>query len=496
MRARRWAWPLLILAALAVAYARGFQGQFLFDDYSSLVDNPAIRRLWPLSQAVTTAPEIALAQRPVAAYTFALNYALHGLEVRGYHAVNLGLHALCALLAFGILRRLLAQLNPPLRDAATPLAGMTALLWGIHPLLTESVMYVVQRTELLMAACLLGTLYCVVRRAAPGASPIWSAGAVASCALGMGSKESMVVAPLVAGMIDATLLTGSWRLTWQRRPYLYVGLAATWLVVAALVAQGARTTTAGFGVQGLSPWRYALTQAEVWWHYLRLVFWPQPLIVDYGDWPWAHGPRAWAAASAILGLLALTLHALRRRRLWAPAAAWVLLTLAPTSSVLPILTEPAAERRMYLPLLAIIVALVVFSWQRLAGQPAGRRRLAAGVLALAVLGLMTLTLMRVEVYRSEERLLRDLLHWRPQNARAHYNLGVLLAEQERYAEASEAFRAALHWRPHYAAAHSNLAAALMLLGDRAEALAHYRTAHALQPQLLQAQRGLEALQAP
>jgi hypothetical protein len=96
------------------------------------------------------------------------------ISVRGYHVFNLIVHLLGALVLFGIARRTLLQ--PALRarfgSAATPLALAVALLWAVHPLLTESVTYVIQRAESLMGLCYLLTLYCFIRGAlSPGADP-------------------------------------------------------------------------------------------------------------------------------------------------------------------------------------------------------------------------------------------------------------------------------------------------------------------------------------
>ena len=107
--------------------------------------------------------------RPLVGFTLAVNYAIGGLEPWGYHAVNLAVHILAALVLFGLVRRTLP--NPRLREriggAATALALVVALLWLLHPLQTESVTYVSQRAEALMGLFYLLTLYCTARACAP-----------------------------------------------------------------------------------------------------------------------------------------------------------------------------------------------------------------------------------------------------------------------------------------------------------------------------------------
>jgi len=307
--------PLLLIAAGLAVYYNSFDGASFFDDHPSIRDNPRIRRLWPLWEAMSWPVPGAIHGRPVAALSLAINYALGGLRVWGYHAFNVTIHILASLALFGIVRRTL--IGTRFRDRVGPdapwLAMAVALIWLVHPLQTESVDYIVQRTEGLMGFFLL-TLYCVVRGAASSRQRGWYAGAVISCALGMGSKEVMAVAPLTVLLYDRAFLARSFREALRVRAALYAGLAGSWLVPAALVASGAHGESAGFGLS-VTPWEYARTQAGVMIiHYLRLSFWPRPLVVDYYDWPVARTAAVVVPAGAlVIGLLAATLWAARRR---------------------------------------------------------------------------------------------------------------------------------------------------------------------------------------
>ena len=101
-----------MLSALA-AYSNSFSGVFVNDDQSSIVDNPTIRHLWPIG-GVLSPPSNGetVTARPLLNLSFAINYALGGTKVWGYHVTNLGIHILAALLLFGILRRTLAAARP------------------------------------------------------------------------------------------------------------------------------------------------------------------------------------------------------------------------------------------------------------------------------------------------------------------------------------------------------------------------------------------------
>ena len=158
----------LVLAVIA-AYANSFDGAFVFDDFPAIVENPNVRTLWPLSSSLDAPPEVTTAGRPVAAFSFAVSYALSGgYDTWMFHAMNVAIHAFAVLALFGIVRRTL--LTPPLAPRfpkqSTTLAFVVALLWAVHPLHTQAVTYIVQRVESLMGLFLLLTLYCAIRAAA------------------------------------------------------------------------------------------------------------------------------------------------------------------------------------------------------------------------------------------------------------------------------------------------------------------------------------------
>ena len=165
---------LLLLVAVA-AYHNSFTGPFIFDDAIWINENSNIRHLWPIGAVLFPPDATVVGGRPVVSLTLALNYALGGLNVWGYHAFNLVIHILAAWTLFGVLRRtlILPRLRERFGSAATPLALAAAILWMIHPLQTESVTYVIQRTEALMGLFYLLVLYGVIRGATWGGSRWW-----------------------------------------------------------------------------------------------------------------------------------------------------------------------------------------------------------------------------------------------------------------------------------------------------------------------------------
>jgi hypothetical protein len=479
--AARWL-PLAIAALGALAYANALSGPFLFDDQNSIVGNPQIRQLWPLSEPLSPPRDTPVAGRPLVNLSFALNYAADGLDVGGYHVVNIAIHILVALTLFGIVGRTLrATHGSPLHPTAT--AFFCAAVWMLHPLTSEPVNYLTQRTESLMALCYLLTLYCAIRG--------WTVTAIAACAAGMLCKESMVTAPLMVVLYDRLFVFSSFREAFRARRALYAGLAATWLLLAAVMATRPRTSV-GFGGPA-TPWAYLLNQLELIARYLWLTIWPRALVLDYGL------PRpltladVWPQALLVVALGVAAVVALVR---WPRAgflAAWFFVTLGPTSSIVPIQTEVGAERRMYLPLMALVV-LAVVGVSRVAarkgppyesvvapnasvvGRALTARQIGIGLVVCLLLG--TGTILRNREYRSRLSIAQTIVDRWP-SGRGYFLLGSELVDAGRNQEALVPLRASAR---DYPGAHFALGTELLAAGKVDEAIVELEEFLRLRPE--------------
>jgi tetratricopeptide (TPR) repeat protein len=471
------AWPYLVLLATAglLTFGNSFNNTFVHDDVG-MPTTPALQHVSTTWEATYVRPGAPFTGRPVVALSLTLNHAANDFDPRGYHVVNTLLHVMCALALFGVIRRTLR--GERLRDRFSAHADLVAcaasLLWLVHPLQTEVVNYISQRTESLMALFYLLTLYCAIRarqRSGPrpkGRAYVWTACAIVACALGMMSKESMVTAPVTVLLYDWAFAgaddRGGRRGWWQGRVPLYVGLAATWVVLGALMAGAPRGETVG-AASGVSAQMYALNQAVIVLHYLRLVVWPVGLAVDYGPTL----PISFADAALAISVLAIVAVAAVVTFLRNPplgfAALWFFITLAPSSSIVPIGTEVGAERRMYLPL-AGIATLIAGALYLLLARPHGRAdigsarhdrtshdrtphtarphvaRTYATIVAVIALPLAVASALRNRDYREEEQLWRTSVAARP-NASAYNNFGAVLARNGKFAEAVDAYQQAL-----------------------------------------------------
>jgi len=437
----------VIVLAGALTYANSLSGPLLFDDQSAILDNLQIRHLWPLLDAFTGPRHGVLTSRPIVNLSFAINYAIGGLSVRGYHVGNVSLHILSALVLFAIVRTTLA--TPKLRDRFAPasngLALACALVWMVHPLQTESVDYVTQRTELMMGLFYLLTLYFSIRAAGAGAPERWQAAAIVSCLVGMGCKESLATVPVIIVLYDRIFIFDSLRGAWRRRKTLYGGLALAWLEFAALMITS-QPKSVGFGA-GVTPWTYLLNQAPMIVQYLKLTVWPHALVLDYGLPRQLVVTDVLAQGTLVAALVILTGLALAVRPAIGFLGAWFFITLAPASSIVPIVTEVGAERRMYLPLAGLVALAVIGGYQLLA--KAGRRALvpcAIGALSLVVFALAGATARRNHDYASGVALLQTAVDRWP-HGRARFNLATVLKGHGRNDEAMSQLRAAVTDNP-------------------------------------------------
>lgn len=479
----------LLVASGILAYCNSFHVPFIFDDHDAIRHNVYIRRLWPLSYSMHAAPDTTVSGRPIVNFSLAVNYALHGIRLPGYHIFNLVIHLLAGLLLFGIVRRTLmtSRLTFACADASTGLALVAALIWIVHPLQTESVTYIIQRAESLCGLFYLLTLYAALRGMAGGSAFVWYAASVVACGLGMATKEVMATAPLVVLAFDRIFFAESFKEQFRRRGFFYLALFSTWIIVAWLNIGGPRASSAGFSVESSTPLSYALTQFGVILHYLRLALVPYPLCLDYG-WPLAKDPLAIIGPAIVIALLlTVSVWALRRKPAWGFLGLWFFFILAPTSSIIPI-EDRAFEHRMYLPLAAVCVLAVVGVYRLLQRKGNDNRISATGARVLCV-GLPTivailftgLTLRRNYDYRSEIAIWEDVIAKRPNSPRAHDALGTAYMKLDRLDKAEAIYRENLERWPDHGDSHHNLASVLAKKGDYVGAAASFRESIRLAP---------------
>jgi tetratricopeptide (TPR) repeat protein len=515
---RRWPITFAVVAiclAIVAAYHNSLRGPFVFDDEPAVLDNPTIRRLWPIWRPLAPPPEMTVSGRPLANLTLAVNYALSGTKPWSYHVFNLEVHVLAALTLFGVMRRTLDRARnqgllpgngiprkaapssvskrgtapPPasatgLRpDDSTFLAFAITLLWALHPLQTEAVSYAIQRVESLMSLFFLLTLYCFIRSVEAPRPRIWQVCAIVACLLGAATKEVIALAPILVLLYDRTFIAGSFAAAWRQRWRVHVALACTWVFLAAMIASTGwnRNGTSGFDI-GVPPSAYWLTQFEAVTRYLWLSFWPHPLVFEYGTFWVRQASVALPNALLVVPLVVATLVALWRRPVLGFLGAWFFGILAPTS-IMPGRIQMIVEHRMYLPVAALITLAAVGMAARF-----GRAGLMALLAWACALGCLTES--RNRVYHDAYSLWTDTVAKRPDNDRAHNNLGNALLDRGLIADAIAHYQTALRLKPDYPEAHSNLGNALLKAGRGPEAIVECQKALQLEPAYAKAHNNL------
>jgi tetratricopeptide (TPR) repeat protein len=427
---------IIVLCGLA-AYANSFDGVFTFDDTHTIRDNNLIRlpSPWPLiSQG-------GLQSRPVLGLTFWLNYWAGGLNVWGYHATNLAIHLLAAVMVFLVVRRTLALVGPD----RLGLSLAVAVLWVVHPLTTTAVTYIVQRAESMMALFYLASLYCFIR--AHGVKGLgWVFLSVLCAFLAVGTKQVAATIPVMCLLYDHIFLTGSWRRALRDKWHVYIGLLASWTMMAPyLFAWSSMTvgTEVLAGTIGIGRWGYFITQTTIIAHYLDVAIWPRLVSIDPFFLPLRSFWDIGTAGFITLALVAATVWAFFRKSIWVFLGVWIFVILLPTSSVLP-MQDAGFDYRFYLPLVAVIVAAVfagrwlmfrLVNW--LIGGAGGEggclRVLFCGMAVVLVATLFaTETARQNRFYRSEMDLWLHVVRQDPSNPRGHLQVG---AEYHKMGEA-------------------------------------------------------------
>ena len=479
---------LALVLLVAATFWNSQTGVFLLDDFASIHQNTTIRELWPPWAALNPPGRgESVAGRPLANLTMAVNYAAGGLDVRGYHIVNILLHLACVLLAFGVTRRLLRLASPAVvARQSNQIAFAMAAIWAGHPLQTEVVDYIVARRESLMAACYLLCVYASVRAHESDALR-WNAVAILAAGLGMLSKESMATAPVAVILIDRALLFPSFAAAFRARRSLYAGLLASLLILVVLASAAPRANSAGFAVRSdaaaeVSLMGYLRNQALIVPHYFKLLVWPADLVLDYGHIAPVNASEVLPyAAALIVSCMLVVWWWFKKPRAALPLVLGILL-LAPTTLV-PIVSEVGAERRMYLPGLAIISGMVVFAWQR------APRTIAIAVTTMLVGALALTSVERNREYSSTYQMWRTVVDRRP-HGRAYLNLAVAANESGRTSEVLPLLRQAV---VNYPDAEHALGERLYQQRAYAEAINHLETFLRLRPTHFQAEAARQLL---
>jgi protein O-mannosyl-transferase len=496
---RSWlvAVPLCLLVAAAFVPALG-NGFVNWDDPVNFAENPHFRGLgWPQVRWAWTTMLLGVYQ-PVAWLLFEAQYAIWGLDARGYHLTSVLLHAANAVALFAVILDLVARILSD-RSVASPWAravgaGLATALFAVHPLRVEAVAWVSCQPYLSCALFSILMVLAYLRGVGDGERPRWGwlAASLILYAMALLSKAAAVTMPAVLVILDVYPLRrlgggpGRWfglaaRRVWlEKIPFVALALVFIVIAVAAKADVGSLATFEDDGPLG----RVAQACYAIWFYLVKTVFprditafYPRPLRID------------WLAPRFLLGLVATlaqtaVLFVLRRR--WPGLlAAWLayLVILLPGSGVVQVGGQLVADRYSYLPMLALAVpaaAGLVLAWA------SGRRARAVATVAVAgagaaVLGLIPLSWAQCRIWSDSAVLWTHALDHAGTSATAHRSLAAVLFGRGQSAEAAPHYLESLRLNPLNPESHLNLGSIRYKQGDLAAATAHYRAALELNP---------------
>ena len=360
------AWAFVVIAVMIlIAYSNTFNASFHFDDAPSITENMTIKRV-----SIDNIMQILQGVRPVVYLSIMFNYLVSGLNVVGWHIFNIAVHIANS---FFVYLLVLWTLNRPVLakeygDKARRMALFAALLFGVHPIQTESVTYIITRTELLATFFYLATFLLFIKGTEKNTF-LYYVGAAFTALCAMGSKEWAVTLPAVLVLYDFFFLAeGSIKSLRSRWP-AYVLIMLTWIQIYNTVyitggAASAASSGIGFNVQttsGINASTYILTSLNVIWTYIRLMVLPINQNLDY-DYAIAKTLFEFPTFLSLIGHVAVVGSAFwlywKKGRLLIPfGVAWFYIGLSPVQSFVPII-DVIFEHRMYMPSIGFIIVFV------------------------------------------------------------------------------------------------------------------------------------------
>jgi tetratricopeptide (TPR) repeat protein len=487
--ARYETWLLLLLTVLIfMVYSDTLTGPFVFDDRPNIQTNTKIKmKQLSLTGLLKAGFESPSTRRPVSNISFAFNYFLNGYNVVGYHFVNILIHIINSILLYFLAKTTLN--TPALRWRYDPFALawipiFSAFIWGLHPLLTQSVSYIVQRMNSLSTLFFILAILLYARGRLTQNTrlrPWLFVGCAVSSLLAFGSKEITATLPFFIILYEWYFLRGDSSFRFKKNSLVFIG-ACFFFVVLALLYMGTAPLDdilAGFSKRDHTVYQRLLTELRVVIFYISLIFWPHPsrLNLDHA-FDLSHSLidpiTTLLSLIAIVVSIAAAVYLVKKAPLISFGIFWFFGNLVIESSIIPL--EIIFEHRTYLPSMIFILMLVSLAFQII--RP---KWLCFTLMFLVIAALSIGTYERNKVWTSAVAVWQDSVSKSERKARPYNNLGVALATENRLDEAVEMYRIALQIRPDYALAHYNLGNALAKGGYFEEGLFHFNESLRIDP---------------
>ncbi|MEI6123998.1 MAG: tetratricopeptide repeat protein [Bacteroidota bacterium] len=475
---------LIILGS--IVYSNSFACSFHYDDFFGIVDNATIRNLYDVNSWWHFS-----ANRPMAIFSYVLNYHFYGLDVRYWHYVNLIVHLITACLVWRLTLLIFAtptMKNHSLAKHKNSIALFTALLFVSHPLATQSVTYIIQRAASMVALFyLLSLLLYVKARLAPKANMgkyLLYAASLVSGVFALLTKENAFTLPFAMVLFDIFFIRKK-KITINFKDYrLLIVLAA---LAGAIIIIGFKFSFSIFNsippneshTEVITPLTYLYTQFGVILKYIQLLFLPVNQMVDY-DIPVATSffhLKTLFSFTILLLLFVLGIFMFKKQRLISFGIFWFFLTLAVESSIVPI-NDLMFEHRTYLPSVGFFLIITSTIFLLLHKK---YKIVAITLLVVLVLTNSYLTYQRNKVWKNELTLWTDNVFKAPKLARPITNRGFAYRNLGMWDKALADYTKAVQLSPRYQVALCNRGVAYAHFEQWNKAIADYSAAIKLSP---------------
>jgi protein O-mannosyl-transferase len=427
-------WFLLVLLAAGIlAYWNSFSVPFVFDDFGTVRMNSTVRFDHDLFRP-----------RGLLYATFAANNWLGGQNVWGYHLFNLLLHLLNGVLIFYLGRKVFSLAHGA--NDVDVYALLAAALFLTHPVQTESVTYISSRSELLSTVFYVFALLLFARRPPEEIGFKFSLIMMVVFVAGLAAKETVISLPAALLAYDFVFFSGGqirkvlsrWRFYMT---FVVAGLAAAFYMLTVSLAVSVLSAPGN-----LRPYSYFLTEARVIIRYLQITFLPLGLNLAYDFKPSTTlmDPRVIVSGLLLVGLIGLAWWLRKTKPIISFSIFWFFITLAATSSFVPLL-DVAAEHRLYLPLAGVCLSFPLLTdfLQVLSNSKLGFRMSPAILGGILVAVLIAGTVARNQVWQDEARLWSDVIAKSPSYARGYMGLAQTYYLRGQYDKAIEISRLGL-----------------------------------------------------
>jgi len=481
-------------AAAVVAvfvYLNALHNPFVYDDHHTVVENPSIERLDNLRGIV-----LHDVTRPLVNLSYAIDRRVWGQAPFGYHVTNVLLHAVDVMLLFTLARRLYENKGDADSKAPIVMAFSAAVLFAVHPMMTEAVGYISGRSELLCGVFFLLAMMAGLRWLRDGGAT-WAAATVALWAAALASKEIGAMFPFVLACCDefANRPDGDER----RRRWKTVHGPLIGFAVAAGLARVAILMRIESPGRALIHWPYALVALDVIRQYAVLLVHPIGQTIFHAVKPidTAASQAGLIAIAVVAGLVWVAWSLRRTAGLVGFGLLWFVLLLVPGAALTTLnVGEPMAEHRVYLASCGLFLAAGdgvgwLRAWSIQTGPAA--RGLVPVALSLVVVAFGAQTLARNAVWRTPSALWRESVDLAPTHYRPRLLLGEALQDEGKRDEAMNEYKMAIQLRPRDPTAYVKLAAVLVTIGRTTEARQLYTRALELDPHDAVAGRALRFL---